>query len=1248
MKIPVIGFLRDIFRIESTRSPWGTDDLIREELFSIERLEEHATSLARAQAVAVRPPARRSLNARLSDNERVLLAAYRSIGAAAALDHAITPAAEWLIDNYHLVDEQIRRIHDDLPPQFYRQLPKLAGGPLIGYPRVFGIAWASVAHSDSRFDPEMLRRFVRAYQKIQPLTIGELWAISITLRIVLVENLRRAAVRIVSGRIARVDADRIADQLLGGDGTTAVLETLMRRRDDAPKLSDVFVVQLVKRLRDQDPRVTPALQWLEQQLAVQGTTSEQMVRDEHQRQGASNVTVRNIITSMRLVADVDWQEFFEDVSLVDDVLRSGSDIANMDFVTRNLYRSAIEELARGSGKPELDVARAVVALGAGGEDAPERERDPGYYLLSRGRRAFERTLGYRPQRSRWLSRLNAAIGPGGYIGAVLILAAVVIAVPVAGLDRIGIGGLRLALLAMVGVIPAIDVAVALVNRAVTRGFGATLLPGLALRDGIPAELRSIVVVPTLLTTPAALEAQLDRLEVHYLASAGGDIHFALLSDWTDAATEATADDPELHRMAAEGIARLNRVHGPASVGERFYLFHRRRLWSTSERRWMGWERKRGKLHELNRLLRGATDTSFVGRDGRSPVPPPGIRFVVTVDADTRLPRESVRRLIGKMAHPLNRPSFDAATGRITAGYAILQPRVSLSLPIGREGSSFQRLCSSMTGIDPYSAAVSDVYQDLFGEGSYAGKGIYDIDAFESALADRVPDGSLLSHDLFEGIFARAGLVSDIEVVEEFPARYDVAAARAHRWARGDWQLLPWIVGRRDAARRGNGSLPLLGLWKMLDNLRRTLSAPSSVAALICGWLLPLDAALLWTAFVVTTLALPALIPVFAAIVPRRGGVIARSHLRALRDDAWLAILQTALAVTFLAHQAWLMTDAVGRTLYRLFVSRRDLLEWVTAAQAQLSDRLDLPGVYRRMSPSVITAILALIAIGAVGREAWWVAMPFVILWIAAPAVARHISVSPLVAGRLQVSAVDALALRLVARRTWRYFETFVTPANQMLPPDNFQEDPQPVVANRTSPTNIGLYLLCAVSARDFGWTGALEAIERLEATLATMHRLQRFRGHFYNWYDTRDLRPLDPQYVSTVDSGNLAAHLIAVANACRYWMGAVPSAAAGVAGVEDAMLLTRQALRELPDDRRSQTITRYQLEDLLDILGRALRDRGAAKATSSPDRRPSRLSRRVWKTARGRWRANTTMRRTPRCSFGPRRRAQRSRVGGAT
>jgi cyclic beta-1,2-glucan synthetase len=1193
--------VRRVLRIAPPASPWNSDALIREELFSVERLEQHASSLALAQTVTSTPLARRSLNARLSDNDSVLLKAYRAIAATVDEGHAITPAAEWLIDNYHLVEEQIRQIKDDLPPRFYRQLPKLEGGPLIGYPRVFGIAWAYVAHSDSRFDPQTLRRFVHAYQRVQPLTIGELWAVAITLRIVLVENLRRAAERIVGSRTARQHADEVADRLLGRNGSSAQPEALILYHEQSPSLSPSFVVQIVKRLRDQDPRVTPALLWLEHQMAAQGTTSDALVRDEHQRQGASNVTVRNVITSMRLISDVNWPDFFEDASLVDAVLRDASDFASMDFPTRTLYRTAIEQLARGSPHTELDIARAVIAATS---QAPDRAADPGYHLLSRGRRAFERAVGYRVPFGNWLGRFSASIGPGGYIGAVLALTATILAVPCWVLIGQAVPTTHVVWLALLGLIPAVDVAVALVNRAVTRGFGATMLPGLALADGVPAQLRTMVVVPTLLTTPEAIETQIERLEVHYLAASHGEVHFALLSDWTDAADETTEDDAALLQIATDGIARLNRAHGPAAEGQRFYLFHRRRLWSESEQQWMGWERKRGKLHELNRLLRGAADTTFVDLHGQSPRTVSGVRYVITLDADTRLPRETVRRLIGKLAHPLNQPQFDPATGRVVEGYAVLQPRVTPSLPIGREGSFFQRVFSSMTGIDPYDAAVSDVYQDLFGEGSYAGKGIYDIDAFEAALADRAPEGSLLSHDLFEGTFARAGLATDIEVVEEFPARYDVAAARNHRWARGDWQLLPWILGRGDAADRdgprgGKGRLPLIGLWKMLDNLRRSLSAPSCVLALIAGWLLPPNAALLWTAFVLTTIALPALLPVLAAIVPRRRGIVARSHLRALASDLWLAVMQIVLLITFLAHQAWLMTDAIGRTLFRLLVSRRNLLEWVTAAQAQLSSRLGLLGVYRRMSASVVITALAILAVSVAGHAAWWIVAPFAVLWTAAPAIARRISVSPLVAGRLPVPADELQYLRLVARRTWRFFETFVTADDHMLPPDNFQEDPQPVLAHRTSPTNMGLYLLCTVSARDFGWTDTASTIERLEATLATMQKMQRFRGHFYNWYDTRDLRPLDPPYVSSVDSGNLAAHLIAVANACHEWVGAPIANTAAIAGVEDAILLTREALLLLPDDRPGQTITRHQVESALNALAGVLGADGFASVTDA-------------------------------------------------
>jgi cyclic beta-1,2-glucan synthetase len=1175
-------------------SPWNSDEVLRAELFSIERLEQHAASLAAAQQVTERPIPCRSLRARLQDNESVLLAAYRAIAAAAEEGRAISPAAEWLLDNYHLVEEQIREIRQDLPPGFYRLLPKLSDGPFEGYPRVLGVAWAFVAHTDSRFDPESLRCFVRAYQRVQPLSIGELWAVAITLRIVLVENLRRAAARIVSSRAARQQADAVADRLLGVNGHSADPDALVRRDTDPQAFSPAFMVQLVQRLREQDPRVTPALQWLEERLAAQGTNSDETVRDEHQRQGASNVTVRNIITSIRLLSDVDWPEFFESVSLVDELLRSGSNFAAFDFPTRDLYRRAIERLARGSKLTELAVARAALAAAndsaAAGDLSDGRRRDPGYYLIANGRRVFAASIGFRGRYLSWLTRLRPASGVGGYVAAIVLVAALVLSLPLRMLDGWGLSDARLALLALLGMIPALDAAIAFVNRAVARRVDATILPGLALRDGVPSQLRTLVVVPALLTTPAALAEQIDRLEIHHLSSPDGELYFALLSDWTDAPTESTAGDKALLASAREAIARLNRLHAKGAAGDRFLLFHRRRVWSDVQAQWMGWERKRGKLHELNRLLRGATDTNFHEVGQRPPEVPAGVRYVITLDADTRLPRETARRLVGKMAHPLNHPRFDAATGQVLEGYAVLQPRVAPSLPVGREGSLFQRVFSSASGIDPYAAAVSDVYQDLFGEGSYAGKGIYDVDAFEAALAGRVADGTLLSHDLFEGIFARAGLVSDVEVVEEFPSRYDVAAARLHRWTRGDWQLLPWIFGRRDAAGavRGGRGMPLIGLWKMLDNLRRTLSAPAGIAALVAGWLLPRNGALVWTAFVVLTIALPALLPIFADIVPRRAGVNAYSHLRALRKDIWLAASLTAFRITFLAHQAWLMIDAISRTLFRLLVTRRNLLQWVTAAQTNLSSRLDLNSAYRRMSGGIVIGATAAALIGYLRSDAWAVATPFLILWLAAPAVAVWISLSPLVAGRLAIAPGDARALRLVARRTWRYFETFVTADDHMLPPDNFQEDPRPVLAHRTSPTNLGLYLLSAVSARDFGWVGTLETVERLEATFATMSRLQQYRGHFYNWYDTQDLRPLDPRYVSSVDSGNLAGHLIALANACREWIPSPVSSHWSSVGVADALHLAREALQELPDALRTHTIACVHLEHAFDALAAAL------------------------------------------------------------
>jgi cyclic beta-1,2-glucan synthetase len=1159
------------------------------ELFSVERLEQHAQTLAVAQTVTNSPRRGHAVGPRIAENGRVLLEAYGVLARAIKEEQSITPAAEWLLDNFHIVDEQLREIRDDLPPDYYRELPKLAEGHLEGYPRVLGIAWAYIAHTDSRFEPESLRRMVRAYQGVEPLAIGELWAIAISLRILLVDNLRRIAEVIVRSRAERQKADELADSLLGLGKDSPEAAAAALRRVSPESLPAAARVQLFQRLRDQDPAVTPALGWVEELLAAQGTTAEEIVRLEHQRQATMNVTVRNVITSMRLISWFDWAQFVESVSLVDEVLRARSSFGEMDFATRDRYRHAVEELSRGSGLSEIEVARRAVAMSDAEPSADEvepsvagRRRDPGYYLISDGRSAFERVLHVRAPLADRLRRAYLRAAGRGYLGTLALVTGFILALPLL-LSGNGPAAGAAVLVAILALLPASDLAIALVNWEVTHVLGPRPLPRLDLDDGVPSRLRTLVVVPMLLTSEADVEAQVGGLEVHYLANREGDLRFALLSDWLDAPTEHNPGDDELLSAAAAAIDRLNERHGEApGGGARFLIFHRKRRWNETEGCWMGWERKRGKLQELNALLRGSTTTGIL--TGRSAsTPPTGVRYVVTLDSDTRLPLGAVGRLVGTIAHPLNQATFDSRTGRVTQGYGVLQPRITSTLPAEHGGSIFQRIFSGSAGIDPYASAVSDVYQDLLREGSFTGKGIYDVDAFGAAMADRVPENALLSHDLFEGVFARAGLVTDIELFDEFPSNYLVSTARQHRWARGDWQLLPWILGRAGDAtgRRRRDSMPGIARWKMVDNLRRTLSAPLTLATLVAAWTLPWVSAGVWTAFVLAAAIVPEALPVMAGLRPQRQGISKRSHLRAVGGDVTLAVAHVCLGFAFLAHQAWLMVDAIVRTLVRVYATRRNLLEWTTAAQAKAQPDVDLPGFYRQMAGGVAIAAAAAVLILAVKPGAAWIAAPFIVLWLLSPFVARLVSLPPPESAAEQLSPADVRALRLTARRTWRFFEAFVGPEDHGLPPDNFQDDPTPVIAHRTSPTNIGMYLLTIVTARDFGWIGTLEMVERLETTLATIGNLERFRGHLYNWYDTHDLRRLDPAYVSSVDSGNLAGHLLALSNACRQIIDQPIPVAAALAGIGDGIALTREAAGAIGDDRRSQTLTRRHLAEAL-------------------------------------------------------------------
>ncbi len=1148
------------------------------ELYCAERLEQLALELARVHHVAPGRHRGRPVLARLHDNRRALERATRRLAEAARAGRSMSPAAEWLVDNAPLVAEQLAEVEQDLPQGYYLDLPKLAGGARAGYPRVFALVWAYVEHTDSRFELDTLRRFVAAYQTVHPLTLGELWAVPISLRIVLVENLRRLADAIVHRRAERALADALADALV--DVKRLRPPRWRMWRNARKPLTPAFSARLIQRLHDRDPETSTGLVWLDGALARQHTTAEEVIRREHLQQVELQGPVRDGITSMRLLSSVDWGDFVEEVSLVEAALRDGAPAQRSDFATRDRYRHAVEDLARRSGLTERAVADEVVARTRQARPGQEREADAGYHLISTGREALETAIGYRTP---WATRLQRAVplGPTGrYLASIGLATTLALGVPVALAVRMGAPAVEATALGLLALIPASELGLALVNRAVGRLCGPRKLPKLALEEGVPAALRTLVAVPTLLTDAAEVRALVERLEVHFLANDDGDLRFALVSDWGDARSEHMDADAPLLALAHAEIDALNARHAPSGAPI-FFVLHRGRRWNEREGRWMGWERKRGKLHELNRLLRGATDTSFLpaGSD-LGDLAALGVRFVLTLDSDTRLPRGAAKRLVGALGHPLNRPVHDPDTGRVIDGYGILQPRITPTLPETGEGTLAQRIFSGPAGIDPYAFAISDVYQDLCDEGSYTGKGIYDVDAFERALAGRTPENALLSHDLFEGLYARAGLVSDIELLESHPARYAVAASRQHRWVRGDWQLVRWIFAP--------GPISWIGRWKLLDNLRRSLVAPTCLATLIAAWALPSGRAWLWTGFVVAAMTLPVMLQFLLDLLPRRRGLSKRVFLGRLRGDLGLGLARVGLGTALLVGESHRMVDAITRTLSRLATGRGPMLQWVTAAADTANGGPSARQTRRSLAVSLGLAGAAGAAVAVLAPAAALLAAPFLLVWGLAPALVAWISAPRRARARDRLDAAQAVQLRLTARRTWRYFEDFVTAADHDLPPDNFQEDPVGVVAHRTSPTNVGLYLLAAVTAHDMGWIGTSAFVGRVEATFATLDRLERHRGHFYNWYDTVSLAPLEPRYVSTVDSGNLAGHLIALEQACLELAERTLGLEARLAGISDGLAIVREAIARTVDDRRDGAVPSRHLDEVATDLARLL------------------------------------------------------------
>jgi cyclic beta-1,2-glucan synthetase len=1121
-----ISFLGDdlMHKYDDEKAP------IRSELFSLEQLESYARILAHNHALTNDRPSEQLLK-RLAENEEILLEVHNLLTASAKENKRITPAGEWLLDNFYLIEEQIYTGKKHLPKGYSKGLPQLAKGPSAGMPRVYDLAVELIAHSDGRVDLKSLNSFTAAYQEVSELKLGELWAIPIMLRLALIENLRRLAALIAKNRINKNLADYWADQMTetAEKDPKSLILVIADMARYGPPLESSFVAELTRRLVGKGAAFSLPISWIEQRLSEKGMTSDELVHIENQKQAADQVSISNSIGSLRFLSSNNWRDFVENISVIENILRSEDCgvYPLMDFQTRDEYRHSVEKIAKAGNRSESSVAH--MALEQANENYKIRTDYPrsghlGFFLIGRGFKDLAKQSGARFSFGERFKNFCKKIPLLLYSGSSFFLAAFMAGTLIL---RSWEDGFRnpwlLGFSAFFCLIGCSQLSISLINWVCTLIIRPLILPRMDFEEAIPEDCRTLVVIPSMFNDQNELEELVENLEVRFLANRGPNIHFALLTDFKDAKEEILTEEQDLLRQARTFIEELNSKYGDDQQ-DLFFLFHRPRKYNPREKVWMGYERKRGKLSEMNALLRGRGEENFLMVVGNSAIYET-VKYVITLDTDTQLPRDSAWKIAGTMAHPMNHPHFSEKKQRVVEGYGILQPRVAVSLP-SNESTAFARMHGNEPGIDPYTRAISDVYQDLFGEGSFIGKGIYDVDAFEKALSGRFPQNRILSHDLLEGSYARCGLLSDVQLYEAYPVRYDVDMKRRHRWIRGDWQiaswLLPWVPG--PSRKILKNPISPLSKWKIFDNLRRSIVPIALLGMLLFGWIYS-HSPFFWTAAVLSILLLSSLISFFWEVWQKPDDVHMLPHLvMSFRFTLQHFAHQLFLLIT-IPYEAIVYADAIWRTNWRLLISHRHLLQWNPTQNVVSRTNKNLFQTYLSMWFPVLLAIAVFEWMQFKQTDGMGVSLPFLIAWMLVPAVAWKISLSD----KRKTADLDEkqkLFLNKLARRTWAFFETFVVAADNWLPPDNYQESPVERIAHRTSPTNIGLSLLANLTAFDFGYIPMQVLLVRISNTMQTLQKMEKYSGHFYNWYDTQSLLPMPPNYISTVDSGNMAGHLI--------------------------------------------------------------------------------------------------------------------------
>ena len=1084
----------------------------------------------------------------------------------------LIPAAEWYLDNYYLIQELMGDLQKSLTVTYESRLQYLKGSHLKGYPRIYVIIESFMELNDSHIDLDALQDFVDAYQKENPLVSAEIWAIPLILKIVILERICKHIERILyiqqerqlaekwlesilKGSLAdythlgQSDMDDDMDEERGGSARHISAKQVSAKqvsakqvsgkyppKNSAKEYSTIFLDRVGYLLRELGPEAKMLLNWLDKEAGRRKQTLEAIREKEQYFLSLNGLGMSNLLSNIKKIGSMNWSQFFETVSLVQRVLHddpSGT-FEKMDFESRDKYRHEVEILAERYDLSELCVAQLVKELASTKAESPQRHI--GYYLLGRGRHLLELALlDYCPRGKRlriWpglFIRQHNTVSYLGFIGACSILVTMLLhwgmralagwpgiwgsaGWPDAALGSPVVSAVGPAVASAAGWISIFIVVLGIVvfgaNTLVCRFTTPSFLPKIDFSKGIAPECKTLVVIPAIYNCRQQIKSFFGQLEKHYLRNRDDNLFFAVLGDFEDADTEIT---PEENKLIEYGVYRAHNLNKKYMTSQ-FFFFHRDRTYNEREKAWMGWERKRGKLIELNRALLGETEPGFL-RAGDFELLE-GVKYVISLDADTILPGGSAHKMVGALAHPLQEAHLDEERKKVVSGFGLLQPRVGISVESAFE-TPFAHLFSGNAGIDPYTCAISDVYQDLFGDGIFTGKGIYDVEVFHTLTQKAFPDNLILSHDLIESLYVRTGLATDIELIDGYPKSYLSYTKRLHRWIRGDWQLIRFFFAK---------GLGAISKWKIFDNLRRSLDAPAQLTLVALALLFPQAQ---WICFGLIALSL---------LFPFLLNVLFRFQEKTLFtrygwQDCRTQLLQIGFEVMVLSHRVLVQIDAVVRSLYRQWLTRRKLLEWEAAAQVDLRMRASLSRSYGIMAAGVMLG-LAICLWGFFTSPV--AAAAFAVAWALGPWVVYTTSKSYRNPSEEAPNEESAQYLRQHAWKIWGFFATFVNRTNNYLPPDNIQLEPYKGVAHRTSPTNIGLALLANLEANYLGYLTFSGLIRRIRSTMKTLNKLDQWNGHLYNWYRTDTLEPLYPIYISTVDSGNMAGYMLTLSNGLRH------------------------------------------------------------------------------------------------------------------